>query len=201
MKRFVLPLTLLIALTMACSLSGLTGDEAATNDDSPPQSEERCGDNVCDGPENAENCPADCSLSEGSAARTPASSKSDTEMPPPWFAPDSTCQMRETSVRSEGSPWAFDSLGNTTELLSDGQVTCVLDIQVCGDTIFKQQVIGTDEDCPASLHFSYAPPTQVCCARWDEATLTGSPCDPLEDADCDGTINDADAYPLDFLQQ
>jgi len=133
---------------------------------------------------------------------TPAASESDVKTPPPWFVPDSTCQMRETTASSEGSPYAFDSMGNTTKLLPDGQVTCVLEIQICGDTIFKQQVINVDsEDCPASLHYSYAPSVQACCDKWDEAKQTGSPCNPLEDADCDAVVNDSDAYPLDFSKQ
>ncbi|GAB4537240.1 MAG: hypothetical protein Kow0063_23680 [Anaerolineae bacterium] len=135
-------------------------------------------------------------------ADTPGASGSGASTPPPWFAPDPDCQMWETSVSSSGSPYAFDSAGNITELLPDGQVTCVLEIQICGDTIFKQQVVhDASEDCPPSLHYSYAPPTQVCCARWDEAKQTGSPCQPLQDADCDGVLNDADAYPLDFARQ
>jgi hypothetical protein len=38
---------------MACQLSGC-GETSAT------VSEQRCGDSVCDGPENAQNCPEDC---------------------------------------------------------------------------------------------------------------------------------------------
>lgn len=203
MKRTVLILSVLILLSPSCNLSSLISDsdDTITQNEPLPQSEKRCGDGVCDGPENPQNCPEDCSTASESSVATPAPSESDAKTPPPWFAPDSTCEMRETSVLSEGSPWAFDSAGNTTELLSDGKVTCVLRIQICGDTIFKQQVIEGDEDCPESLHYSYAPPTQVCCDKWEEAKITESPCNPLEDADCDGVVNDADAYPLDFSQQ
>ena len=45
MKRTALIFTLLLALSLACSLSG--GETPTT-----PQSENRCGDGVCDGPEN-----------------------------------------------------------------------------------------------------------------------------------------------------
>ena len=66
--------------------------------------------------------------------------------------------------------------------------------------IIKQKVVNTDagEKCPDSLHFSRAPTTKVCCAKWDEAKRTKTPCDPMVDADCDGVANDADEYPLDF---
>ena len=133
-------------------------------------------------------------------AQDNAASSSKAKKAPDWFVSDPDCYMTESSVRSEGSPWAFDSEGYTTELLSDGRVTCVLDIQVCGDTIFKQQVIEAGQDCPAYLHYSYAPPTQVCCDIWEEAKVTGSPCDPLQDADCDGISNEMDNYPLDYAQ-
>lgn len=62
MKRTILILTLLITLSLACSLSGLTssGDDTAAQNELPPQSENRCGDGDCDGPENPNNCPDDC---------------------------------------------------------------------------------------------------------------------------------------------
>jgi len=159
------------------------------------------GDNVCDGQENPTNCPEDCqSLGEDNLAAT-EDETSEPIKPAPWFMEGSECSMRESSVRSEGSPWAFDKQGNTTELLPDGQVTCVLEIQVCGDTIFKQRVVGTDESCPEHYHYSYAQPTEVCCELWEEAKLTGTPCNPLMDADCDEITNESDTYPLDSSQQ
>ena len=62
MKRMSIILIILISLSLACSLGGLTGggDEAAAPTEPPPQSEKRCGDGVCDGPENVNNCPEDC---------------------------------------------------------------------------------------------------------------------------------------------
>ena len=139
--------------------------------------------------------PVDEDISQDSAG-----SSSNANKAPDWFVSDSDCYMTESSVLSEGSPWSFDSEGNTTGLLSDDRITCVLEIMVCGDTIFKQQVIEADQDCPAYLHYSYAPPTQVCCDKWNEAKTTGSPCDPLQDADCDGLSNDIDTFPLDFAK-
>jgi len=193
---------MLIILSLSCSVSSLINSERDTTPNEPStQSEKRCGDNVCDGPENPTNCPEDCqSLSEDNLA-PPELENSESLKLAPWFLEDSECFMRESSVRSEGSPWAFDKQGNTTELLPDGQVTCVLEIQVCGDTIFKQQVVETDEGCPEYYHYSYAPPTAVCCELWEEAKLTDTPCNPLKDADCDGITNESDTFPLDFSQQ
>lgn len=69
MKRMVLIATILILSLSACNRpnenqgiqQGNLGEE---QNPQPRQSEsqKRCGDDVCDGPENAENCPQDCSL-------------------------------------------------------------------------------------------------------------------------------------------
>jgi hypothetical protein len=136
-----------------------------------------------------------------SSAGTPTSPR--VNAPPSWFASDAACQFTETSAQSRGDPHSFDSTGKSTGLLPQDQVTCLLEIQVCGDMLVKQKVVNTTagEKCPDSLHFSYAPATQVCCAKWKEAKRTKTPCDPLVDADCDGAANDADTYPLDFSRQ
>ena len=54
-RNFLISATLII-LSLACSLGGAIGDNSIAT----PQSEKRCGDDVCDGPENAQNCPDDC---------------------------------------------------------------------------------------------------------------------------------------------
>lgn len=60
MKRTLLILSLLLILTLACSLG-----EVINNDENTPQeSEKRCGDGVCDGPENLQNCAEDCATSD-----------------------------------------------------------------------------------------------------------------------------------------
>ena len=184
---------LLLIVSLACNLP--SGLQSLIPGNSQTQSENRCGDGVCDGPENNQFCPQDCPL-EGSQP-----DQSEPLSVPQWFASSGDCTLTETSVRSEGSPWAYDSQGNTTELLPDGKITCVLEIQICGDTIFKQQVIDTDQDCPSYLHYSYAPQTSVCCDHWQAAKQSASPCDPTTDADCDGVNNDNDSYPLDVFQQ
>lgn len=47
---------ILLLFSLACSLAG-----AASPEPTLPVSQNRCGDLVCDGPENAQNCPQDCS--------------------------------------------------------------------------------------------------------------------------------------------
>jgi hypothetical protein len=63
MKRLLLIIIVLITLSLACSIGNQTdnGSEPQVQGELPPQSEKRCGDNVCDGPENTSNCPQDCS--------------------------------------------------------------------------------------------------------------------------------------------
>jgi len=63
MKRSIPIIIVLIILSLACSLSGITNkaEESTAPNQPPPQGEKRCGDGVCDGPENADNCPEDCS--------------------------------------------------------------------------------------------------------------------------------------------
>ena len=133
---------------------------------------------------------------------TSGSSGSKAKELPAWFIPDEKCRMDETMASSKGSPYAYDRYGNLQELLPDGKITCVLEVQVCGDTNFKQQVIDdARQDCPQSLHFSSVPAVQICCDAWEAAKQSGTPCNPLEDADCDGVKNDMDAFPMDYLQQ
>ena len=63
MKRILFVLLTLALLTLACS-SPLNSGQNDVQDNQPqsaaPQSEKRCGDSVCDGPENPELCPQDC---------------------------------------------------------------------------------------------------------------------------------------------
>jgi len=55
MKHLLLISGVLALLTLACNL---TSQQATPSPE--PASEKRCGDSVCDGPENAQNCPHDC---------------------------------------------------------------------------------------------------------------------------------------------
>jgi hypothetical protein len=78
-----LSLMLLVSLTMACSLPGLpsvsdiapgeeeTPEVSAPPGEEPPAGESLCGDGVCDGPENQENCPQDCGEPGGEVPEPP----------------------------------------------------------------------------------------------------------------------------------
>jgi len=83
--RFIL-LTCIVLFSLACSLSGLASGEKPTPTKVEPQSENRCGDGICDGPENPKNCPADCAqpgqvTGEQPGASTQEDSVSSSEAP------------------------------------------------------------------------------------------------------------------------
>lgn len=64
MKRTIIILSMML-FAVSCSMpSSATGNQSAQNADQPSAgaSQNRCGDDVCDGPENAGNCPEDCTL-------------------------------------------------------------------------------------------------------------------------------------------
>ena len=94
MKRLTIVVSLIVLSTLACSLSGVgleptqpptptaepptqtvessapteplaTPMPSASPTQAPLESEKRCPDGVCDGPENARNCPEDCQPVEG----------------------------------------------------------------------------------------------------------------------------------------
>jgi hypothetical protein len=72
MKHLTLLLASLLLLSLACSLSG-EGQET------PPVSQGKCGDGICDGPENAQNCPEDCQAGVGDSAGEASVPKDDQE--------------------------------------------------------------------------------------------------------------------------
>ncbi len=119
--------------------------------------------------------------------------------PPPWLNFGSECQPMTTNTASGGTPWKLDAQANPLEVLPKNQTSCFLQVQICGDIIAKTKIINVEagESCPATLHFSYAPQVQVCCAAWQAAKSSKIPCDPLDDIDCDGKSNQIDDYMLD----
>jgi hypothetical protein len=62
MKRAYLILALLLVFSLACAFGGQANGEgeAISQSEQPQQSEKKCGDGVCDGPENINNCAQDC---------------------------------------------------------------------------------------------------------------------------------------------
>ncbi len=107
MKRIIIILTILVTLSMACSLSGLTssGDDTATQNEPPPQGENRCGDGVCDGPENAKSCPGDCTADSPGDNAPGAGAEADTH----WVVnPSSGARLFVQILKPEG--WNSEAL-------------------------------------------------------------------------------------------
>lgn len=60
MKRLNFAISSLMLFSLACSLGGYSGDTVSNSPEPPQIDKSPCGDNICDGPENAQNCPQDC---------------------------------------------------------------------------------------------------------------------------------------------
>lgn len=86
MKRITLLVLIMLILSQACSLSGITRpDDAQTIPNQPQtQGQKPCGDGVCDGPENPQNCAQDCSpgvVDGGDSSYSTAAQAEDTNPP------------------------------------------------------------------------------------------------------------------------
>ncbi len=90
MKRTLFIILIMIILSLACSLSGLTseGEDNTPPSQPPPTGDKRCGDGICDGPENNQNCPEDCDAFIASEENQIASSEEEDQPP----VPDSQAQ-------------------------------------------------------------------------------------------------------------
>jgi len=62
MKHLAISLVLLVLLALACNAEQAITPTTAPANTPMGQSERRCGDGICDRPENAENCPQDCTI-------------------------------------------------------------------------------------------------------------------------------------------
>ncbi len=88
MKRISLILLSLIFLVAAsgCADIGKEGPPGERATEFTAAVEKKCGDGICDGPETAENCPADCkSLLEPTAPAPPLLEDSSADAPPLYF--------------------------------------------------------------------------------------------------------------------
>ena len=97
--RFVQSIVVLMIAALACNLPGTreaTSEELSTVFSSPEATTAAplCGDNICDGPENAYICSADCASGD-SQLPVSSSAPADTEAPPTDAAP--TAAEREES--------------------------------------------------------------------------------------------------------
>ncbi len=82
MKRFTMILFVLVALPLFWQPGGEdTGDGFDNHVIFAQESEKRCGDGICDGPENTSNCPVDCAAAQQQTVSATSSSLCDNPNP------------------------------------------------------------------------------------------------------------------------
>lgn len=111
---------------------------------------------------------------------------------PPWFDAGKNCRSEWwTQSSASGHPLVVQGQ------IKEGYAKCVSYLSICGDDLTKVWVINraAGEECPWDI--MSIPQRKVCCDAWWEAKRAKIPCDPVVDADCDGTPNEKDDYPLD----
>jgi hypothetical protein len=113
--------------------------------------------------------------------------------PAPWLVTSAHCVPETTSIYFTG-------------LISDmttGEASCSRQVVACSDKIRTDWHYNyKDAKCPWSDQATISRREDgavVCCAAWDEAKRSKSPCDPLADADCDGIPNVDDLDTLAAL--
>ena len=130
MKRFIVIINILILLTLACSSPFNTGqDDGDSQDAQPPAaaSEKRCGDNVCDGPENPENCPQDCPT----GIQNVPSSGTDPQGAPPTNG-DQSSQV-EIEEHEDGEALIEDAESGYRYVSFSGAISTSLNTDAMGD--------------------------------------------------------------------
>jgi hypothetical protein len=105
--------------------------------------------------------------------------------PAPWFDTSNCPSKAKPQVLSTG------------EFGENHTVICKNIFLVCGHTLTKHKTLkdnsGAGGHCLSSNDFSVPP---VCCDTFDQAVKSKQPCDPLVDANCNGTANADDPDPL-----
>jgi hypothetical protein len=129
-KKICMALIVMVVVTLACSLT-------SSSPSPTPQSEKRCGDSICDGPENAQNCPADCT---GAGP----------EMPPAAQAGEKEEAAAPTSAPTQaGEPAPAGSSNMIAEIFLEGTVSRDDGEGTCGTAPWGvDHVAGGDYSCP-----------------------------------------------------
>ncbi len=105
MQKFITPLLTILIVSLGCTLSGLGGDSASATP--PPQGDNRCGDGICDGPENAQNCAEDC---PAGGLTLPEQGSTEEDSP----APEAQPAQQETSEFESG--FRYVSFGGSIDM-------------------------------------------------------------------------------------
>ncbi|MBA4379511.1 MAG: hypothetical protein C0393_02295 [Anaerolinea sp.] len=104
MKRLMILFTLILVVQAACTLAGDNGPAQTATP--PVTSTGLCGDGACNGPESAQNCPADCPSSTTGTGSGPGAEPTGTSQPAPAHSGDAPLYMT-TMTHMEGA-WNDD---------------------------------------------------------------------------------------------
>ncbi|MDQ2975712.1 MAG: hypothetical protein M3R69_09920 [Acidobacteriota bacterium] len=104
---------------------------------------------------------------------------------PPWSDPGGKCNLKQKAFINTAS------VGWPARKNRD----CFLWIQLpaCNFFLSRKTTVPLATKCPEAKDFAH--PT-FCCDEFKKAVKTKQPCDPMQDADCDGLPNDTDPDPL-----
>lgn len=108
--------------------------------------------------------------------------------------PDSKCEPPSSS-KSAYDPFGCKKMGPvkfTISPASRGKVS--YSVSACGQTFYREA--NADRMFTTALANSF--PKQMCCDNFGGGSSRGGACNPLLDADCDGTTNAKDSDPLDM---
>jgi len=155
----MLSLTVLVSLTLACSLPGVpaVSDIVPGGDETPgapppvdtPVGEQQCGDGVCDGAENAETCPQDCAAPPGETPEAPPTAETAAPVGPYEANVDAL-----NNLDSYAYAFHFEGLSTTTGAVEHTS----LDIQGKRQnrpTRAEQLSFSSSDGSPSSTEFVY----------------------------------------------
>jgi hypothetical protein len=105
--------------------------------------------------------------------------------PAPWSNPEGKCNNKQKTYIFTGAVGWPKTTRNETD--------CYLYIHICSFHLNRKTIVPFGTKCPVAKDF--AAPT-FCCDEFDKAVKSKQPCDPMQDANCDGIPNDTDPDPL-----
>lgn len=107
---------------------------------------------------------------------------------PPWFDPLVSCSTGNPQTGSIS--WGITRRSGFSYTIS-----------ICGEIIRYTKATLDYDFGTGPLANTGVRTFQICCSSWREAANSGSPCDALNDVDCDGDLNQSDPSPLSAPQR
>jgi hypothetical protein len=104
----------------------------------------------------------------------------------PWSKPAANCRLKQKPFHY------YQSVG----FVSKEEVRCKEVLEVCGARSVREQDLPRSQGCGKAFWPEPTPADEVCCDTFKEAVKSKRPCDPTDDADCDGIPNENDSDPF-----